>query len=374
MKFTGQIPGLLAFSGIEAECPVSLLQKVDPTADENTVRCWVLVQGGENQAMWAEVFLTISGYFSSIRAFAPNPDDIQIRFRANKGDPGLVLEQDITALTLEESFSGEDSRASTAVTEEQPTIPSYSSPQASNLNDPITGTAVLDLEDPFLVVFYAKKLQSEDSKNICVSKSGLEAYVACALNAGKDIFNLKVAPNVICIDEKTRSFSLTPTVWAESLLPHSRTFTQLFLKANEIALQRRQQLATLEGDGNLWNRVQFWLSDMLSFQENPVQRLTYSDEKRIVDDNPPFLTLFYFEAAEARNLGNFIMSNGTMIQDNLHNLAQRLSLERDSPHTIGVILCSAFNIEARFQLDRLFQRRKARWLKERRQELAWVEH
>jgi hypothetical protein len=373
MKFTGEVPGL-AFSGIEADCPAVLLQKVDPTANENTIRCWVLVQGGESKAVWAEVFLTISGYFSSIRAFAPNPDDVQIRFRSDNGDPGLTLEQDVTSLTLEESFSGDDSGASNTASEEPTTNSNHSSSQAANLNDPITGKAVQNLEDPFLVVFYAKKLQSEDSKIICVSKSGLEAYVACALNDGIDIFHLNVAQNVLCIDRRKRSFSLTPAVWANSLLPHSRTFTQLFLKANEIVLQRRQQLSSLEVDPDLWNRVQFWLSDMLSFKEKALKRLTYAGDKCIVGDIPPFMTPFYFEVAEARNLRNFSMPNGTMIEDNLHNFALRFSLGRDSQHTLGIVLCSAFDIEARFHMDPSFQRRKTRWLKERRQELAWVEH
>lgn len=372
MKFTGHAPGL-TFADTEADCPPSLLQKLDPTATEETMRCWVLVQGGESKALWAEIFLNIPGYFLSILAFVPNPDEIQIRFRSKNYGAVLPLDQDITALTLEESFSGDESGPpSSTASDEQATDPGSSSSQAANLYDPITGKAVQNIEDPCNVVFYAKKIQSEDSMSLRVSKSGLEAYVACALNDGKDIFRLKVARGVLCSDERKRSFSLTPTVWADSLLPQSRTLTQLFLKASEIDLRRRQQLSSLEDDQDLSTRVQFWLSDMLCFHEKALERLTFASENGPADGIPPFMSRFYFEAAEARNLGKFIMPNGMVIQDSLY--AQQ-AVGCDSQHiNLGIVLCTAFDIEARFHMEASFQRMKAHWLRKRREEMELIEY
>lgn len=384
MRFSGDFRGS-SFHGLEAESLSALLEALDPTAtaSKDDMRCWMRIMKGNSQAeRWVEVFLDIPDYFASLCRFVSNPEEIQVIFRGHEQslDP-LLKGLDVTATTLEDSFTGNDSfsvpnnnnnvtilsedAAATSLLVEDLDIS-----QATNFWDPITNRKIEQLGDPFLIVFYSKKFQSEDSKTLCVSKSALESYVACALNDGHDIIRLKIAHNVSCRDGKKRSFSLTPIVWVQSLLPNSRTLSQLFRKAAETTLQRNFQLTNLSEDEDLWDRVCFWLSDMLSFHDRALKRMSYHGESPSEDalDTPPFMSGFYFTPSEARNLGKIVMSNGTYLQDLLQNFAD-LHDDSDAQHDFGVQLCQSFQLDDEFPMDTVFKQQKAKWIRERQQDL-----
>ena len=376
MKFSGDILGSV-FQGLEAERPTSVLKMMDPTATMVDLQCWMRIQatkGGKER--WAEVFLDIPDYFESLQRFVPDPDEIHVIFRraavpVHSSVPMKAFEPNVTLMTLEDSFTRNDESTPniSILSEDLNSATASDTSTATNFHDPISKRPVQEVVDPFPILFYSKKFQSEDSKTLCVSKSALESYVACALNDGEDIFRLRVAQNVGCKDGRKRSFSLTPVVWVQSLLPHSRTLRQLFLKANETALQQRCQLAGLREDKNLWYRVVFWLSDMLSLHDRALKRLSYQSrlgESSI--DTPPYLSGFYFTPTEARNLGKIVMSNGTLLQDFLQNSVD-LRDDTDAHHALRVQLCRAFHLDDGFHMQATFRQRKAKWIRGRQQDL-----
>lgn len=371
MKFSGDIDGKHSFINIEAACPNDLLVLLDPAMKLFKLRCWILLQNASSgEPRWSEIFLDWQDHFQSILPFVGHRDNIQLRFRSSQISSNAQgtttipdIHEDLTDLTLEESFSSESQKVCNEFVCQQ-------LGNAINLEDPISGKHIHALHDPFCITFYPKRFQSCGSKTLCVSKSGLEAMVARTLNEGRDIFRLSIVRDLECSDGKRRSFSLTPVVWVESLLPQSPSLGALFQKANEISLQRKHQLQCLEQDHDLWRRVHYWISDLLSSKRAAKERLRYGQEGGTsFDDRQALLSSFFFCKVERRNLGRILMPNGV----SLCNLLKRSVAEDDDTSHFGLHVCQGLNIETRFRFDEAFNHRKKQWIKLREEALRQFE-
>jgi hypothetical protein len=368
MKFSGNFNGHSSFAKVEGTCPNDVVVRIDPGLKQCDLRCWVQIQGQKGgRSRWSEVFLDVPNFFQSIQDFIEDKENVQIRFRSplleRVPNPDLLdIQENMTDLTLEESFSsessGEHSRYECLQVGGTPTNP----------NDPFSGKDVATLIDSFSITFYSKNMQSTSSRTLCVSKSSLEAFVAQALNEGKDIFRLNIARDMECRDKRKRSFSLTPTVWVESLLPHSRVLRTLFYKANEVSFQRRYQLLILHNDLNLWRRAHYWVSDLFSTRESAKKRLGYQSRQRFADGTLSLLSSsIYFTSEEGENLGRIVMPNGTFLRDLAGSSFLDVLDEEDLQlHQLGLEICKGLDINDSFRHDPAFILRKQQWIRDRK--------
>jgi len=378
MKFSGSVCGK-EFSGITAQSLRDLYRIVaGPTVPMQDVRCWTLMNTAvAEEAVWAEIQLTVPGFFEKISDLLP--DAVTIIFKKKpcsspetsspRNSPG---KDDSQLYTVQQSLleSGLVGVSTTSGSE----IPSggalsprgYDASTISNKVDPFTLEMVETIKDPLLLHFH-KELSAE-IETICVGLSGFEQFVPSESDSGKNLFNLELK-GIRCRNGQKRNFIVSKQVWVCSILNHPKTLHNSFTRFFFCAILREDQLNEMKREKDFWKRIMFWISDFLCFDESQ-HRLTLPP----VYGESQWMSPFYFSAEEAQYVGKLMMPNTTTLQDTLKTMmegkARVGAVEVCASHDLAPIFTTAFAMPHAFHKDPSFKKEKKSWIKKREKEMT----
>jgi len=138
------------------------------------------------------------------------------------------------------------------------------------------------------------------------------------------------------------------------------------------ALLREERLQMLKkNDIELWKRVQFWVSDLLDF-EDAQERLIIPTEFGVT----PFMPPFYFSTMEATYLGRMLMPDTTELGATLSTMLETKAADGatvvSASNDMAPILFVGFEMKWGFQKTDAFKKEQKNWIKQREKELKLI--
>jgi hypothetical protein len=200
--------------------------------------------------------------------------------------------------------------------------------------------------------------------------SAFEQYVRSESEGGKNPITLQLA-NVECQNGQRRKFILSKQVWVRSILTQSAAVRCSFSEFFSCAVVRQDQLEEMKKEKDFLERIMFWISDFLSFEESQ-DRLSLPP----TDSESLWMSPFYFHAEEPPYVGSLVIPNTITLRETLQMVMagkhRAGAVEICASHDLAPILIMAFEIPHGFHKNAAFKKKKSRWIKNRQKEMKSI--
>jgi len=220
------------FDVTEADSPMDLYKMLKSNDDPpiEAIHCWVFMESNASTAVWADIPLSIPGYFEKVAELAYfREDGVLVEFRdkkspAPKSSPNASPTKDSDVhteaaqfLDLTTSFSSLGLTETLSSPRSLWSVLGGTPPKAKivdfadliNANDPFTKEDIANVKDPLYLRFPDTK--SSDPETICVSSSSFESFVRTEAKEGRNVTQLEMKA-VTCKTGHNRDFILSKYV------------------------------------------------------------------------------------------------------------------------------------------------------------------